>query len=52
MDGRFLFAVMCASALASASAAVWRPTERWRGFNLQDGHWRDGWIEYSEDDFS
>ena len=52
MDGRFLFAVMCASALASASAAVWRPTERWRGFNLQDGHWRDGWIEYSEDDFA
>lgn len=52
MKCRFLFSAVCACALASAYADVWRPTERWRGFNLQDGHWRDGWIEYSEDDFA
>lgn len=49
-----LFAVvtLCAGTAVSTFADVWLPTERWRGFNLQDGHWRDGWIEYSEDDFA
>ena len=32
--------------------AVWRPTERWRGFNLQDAHWKHGWVEFDEDDFA
>ncbi len=52
MKGRLIIAAVCACALVSALAAVWKPTERWRGFNLQDGHWRDGWIEYAEDDFA
>ena len=30
---------------------VWRPTERWRGFNLQDSHWKHGRVEFDENDF-
>ena len=49
---KVLLAAFAAACSASASVGVWRPTERWRGFNLQDVHWKLGRVEFSEDDFA
>ena len=49
---KVLLASFAAACSASASAGVWRPAERWRGFNLQDVHWKFGRVEFSEDDFA
>lgn len=56
MMPKMVWAVLSALAVFSAASAgqageTWRPKERWRGFNLQDCHWKYGAIEYDENDF-
>ena len=51
----FIVTALCSASLrsgASQSEGVWRPTERWRGFNLQSYRWKEGRVEFSEDDFA
>ena len=36
----------------AGEGGVFRPAERWRGFNLQDSHWKRGWVGFEEDDFA
>ena len=48
----FIISCLISFGCALSSSAGWRPTERWRGFNLQDSHWKLGRVEFSEDDFA
>ena len=52
MSCRFLVCVAAALAASLLNADVWRPAERWRGFNLQQSHWKHGFVEFEEDDFA